>query len=130
MARSIFPGTPKDSPMTRFARFVHPCCSRHDLDQAWSRLSYLETYRINAKRTPPGESRAACVGERAGGYSVLLNSAMATPSMTSPMTATMASDSQIGTTQPFQVIPGDRWAKAAGLMFRWENTACRIGPTT
>src|SRR5580693_8585962 len=78
----------------------------------------------------PGLPRAACVGERAGGYSVLLNSAMATPSRTRPITATMASDSQIGTSQPFQVIPGDRWAKATGLMLRCENTACRIGPTT
>jgi hypothetical protein len=41
-------------------------------------------------------------------YSVLLNSAIAMPSMTSPITATMVSDNQIGTSQPFQVIPGDR----------------------
>ena len=44
--------------------------------------------------------------------------------------ATIASESQMGTTQPAQVIPGDRCAKYSGLMLRCENTACRIGPTT
>ena len=63
-------------------------------------------------------------------YSGLLNVTMATPIMTSPMTATIPSDKPIGTTQPPHVMPGDRACMASSLRFRWVNTAWRIGPTT
>ena len=84
--------------------------------------------RLRRGRAGPGR-RAG--GRRPGpGYSVLLNSAMATPSMPRPMTATRASDSQTGTGQPSQVMLGDSWEANSGLRLRCENTACRIGPTT
>src|SRR6516164_5203978 len=65
----------------------------------------------------------------APGYSVLRNSAMATPSIARPMMATMVSDSPTGTTQPNQVTPGLRACIATGLTDRWLKTAVRIGST-
>src|SRR5215469_8642195 len=63
------------------------------------------------------------------GYSGLLNVTMATPIMTSPMTATIPRHSPIGTTQPPQVRPGDRACMADGGRLRWVNTACLMGYT-
>ena len=55
---------------------------------------------------------------------------MAMPIIPTPMAATMASDSGIGTGQPSQVMFGYSTCSATGLSDRWLNTACRIGPTT
>jgi len=63
-------------------------------------------------------------------YSGLLNAAIATPIMASPITATIARDSGIGTGQPSQVTLGESTPIAAGFRDRWLNTAWRIGPTT
>ena len=82
--------------------------------------------RLTRAGLVPGGGR----GPGPRGYSVLLNSAMATPSMPRPMTATRASDSQTGTGQPSQVMLGDSREANSGPRLRCENTACRIGPTT
>jgi hypothetical protein len=66
---------------------------------------------------------------RLGSYSVFRNSRIATMSIPRPMAATMPSDSHTGTGQPTHVIPGASMCTAAGLRFRWLNTACRIGST-
>ncbi len=62
-------------------------------------------------------------------YSVLRNSAIATVIIPRPMIATMAMDSQSGTSQPAQVMPGASCCPNAAGMLRWLKTAWRIGPT-
>ena len=62
-------------------------------------------------------------------HSVLLNSAMAMPTMPTPMTATMPRERPTGTVQPSQETPGAIWFRAAGLRLRWLKTARRMGAT-
>jgi hypothetical protein len=87
------------------------------LSDAWTRASGQSMARQSLRRA------------RSGAYSVLRNSAMATASMPSPITATSPSDTPSGTTQPAHVTPGASACPAAGLMARWLNTARRIGST-
>jgi hypothetical protein len=95
-------------------------CFRYRRERNWPMISaclllQLAEYRVtgNAERD----------------YSVLRNSAMATPSSTRPIAATMARDRPRGTSQPSQVMPGLSVRSATGLTDRWSKTACRIGST-
>jgi len=99
-------------------------------------LGFVEVLSLLAKANPGAMISGRLLMHRVmphcgrPGYSVLRNSAMATASITVPITATIARHSPTGTTQPNQVMPGLRACTAWGLTDRCANTALRIGWTT
>ena len=82
-------------------RVVAGAPPRHRLRRAFRALGCRASGRVLA-----GER--GLVGPVPRGYSVLLNSAIATSIIATPITATMPRDNHSGTTQPPQVISGAR----------------------
>jgi hypothetical protein len=66
---------------------------------------------------------------RGNGYSIVLNSQIAIPSMPRPSARTIATSNRAGRCQLHQVTPGSSVARAAAVMWRWLKTSRRIGST-